>query len=339
MEKYFDTIESWLRGELPPEEKAAFEAAMAADPALAQLVQQHRLERQALELLVEQDLFAKMRQWEAAASPQQLAVAAPMTATIPAPAMQVVRPWRNLVRWAAVFAVCIGAAWYLAVQFGPSDTLATSGAEPKPMPSKNTPHPKSTPTDTRETQNKPAIRPENKEKNTGKPNASEPERIAQAPESPKPPVIQPSRPSVPATPDYDALASTLYEEQHFFKNTGTTPRGGDALYEKAMDQYKTGKFSEVERLLKSALKSDDSKELLGHALYREGRYDEAFIQFRDASNARNKTLAQRAEWAMALTLLRQMPAKRNLLERVLQKIINDPGHLYYQKAKDLKGEI
>ena len=59
-EQYFEQIERYLQGKLPEADARALEAYMDTDPEFAALVQQHRLERQGLELLVERDLLGKM---------------------------------------------------------------------------------------------------------------------------------------------------------------------------------------------------------------------------------------------------------------------------------------
>lgn len=57
-------IDAYLKGHLSKEETAAFEQDMAADTALAQQVARQRLHLEALDLLLEDDLRAKMKNWE-----------------------------------------------------------------------------------------------------------------------------------------------------------------------------------------------------------------------------------------------------------------------------------
>jgi hypothetical protein len=81
------------------------------------------------------------------------------------------------------------------------------------------------------------------------------------------------------------------------------------------------------------------KELLGHTYYKNRQYDAAYEQFRDIAASRKQPYAQRAEWAMALSLLQQMPAKKPLFDRVLSGILGDPGHPFYSQAKALEAKI
>lgn len=58
-----DKIEAWLQGKLPAAEAAAFQAEMAADPALAEEVDLHRLTLQAMDHLSEQHLQQNVLTW------------------------------------------------------------------------------------------------------------------------------------------------------------------------------------------------------------------------------------------------------------------------------------
>jgi hypothetical protein len=62
---YFDAIESYLLGYLSADKKAAFEAEIAANPALAQAVEQQRTEHAAMQQLRREAMRAKMRTWQA----------------------------------------------------------------------------------------------------------------------------------------------------------------------------------------------------------------------------------------------------------------------------------
>lgn len=328
-ELLFDKIESYLRGKLPPAEAAAFEAEIAADPELAALVKTQRLEREGLEWLVERDLLAKMSTWEREASGSG--------SSSPAMRVSFVRRW-----WAVGVAatLILGAFgwWLLQPQAdigGPQPIVTT----PKTKPPVTTP-------------------PSGKPKPSQKPPTSQPkddeadDRVADKPtNSPSKtspaakPETRPTVPTKPAEPNYPALAATYYREQDFMtKNSGSTSGSNESPgYGQALDSYKSGKYGDVEKLLKPVLKNKpdalQTKELLAHSLYQRGQYAEALSYFRQLSGAKDKALAERSEWAMALTLLHQMPAQKATLVRTLDKIIAKPGHAFYGKAKELRGRI
>ncbi len=59
----YNRIERYLLGQMSPEERAAFEAEVARDPALADQLATQQREHQALEVLVEDHLRAQLRYW------------------------------------------------------------------------------------------------------------------------------------------------------------------------------------------------------------------------------------------------------------------------------------
>lgn len=337
-EEQFYLIEAWLQGKLSPVEKAIFEDRVARDPALAQAVEQHRTERLAQELLVERDLLAKMQQWD-----KGIVTAVPvLTATPAAPPLRARRTGALLMRWAAVFVLFGAAGWWFATQYNAdSDTIAQNTPSKPKTTAPKTAAPRPVQPSTQPT---PIPRPERADVPAAA--DTEDDRVADAPKrtitTPRAetPVSEPTAPTTPEpTIDYAALADNLYHEQDFVR-PGSGTRSGDALYGQALDSYKSGRFTEVERLLRNNLKiSPESQEVLAHALYRSGDYNNAFEQLRTLSNSRNTALAQRSDWAMALTLLRQMPGKSTLLARVLNKIVSEPGHAFRSQAVALQQKL
>lgn len=320
-EQVFDKIEAYLRGRMSAPDAAAFEAELASDEELAALVKTHRFERQGLEWLVERDLMAKMNAWEREADEQHR----------PVPALRIafVRRW-----WAAgvaaMFLLGVFGWWLLRPQtdIGGPPPVVTAPNSRTPI----TTRPKTTP--------RPLSRP---------PGASSgDDRVANAPKSAPaspahPPVEKPREPAPPpATIDYPALASAYYRETDFIQKSGSGAAESPG-YGQALDSYKSGKYGDAEKLLKPFLKLNPNalktKELLAHSLYKNGRYDEALPYFLDLSGAKDKAVAERSDWAMALTLLHKMPAQKALLSRTLDKIIAQPGHAFYGKAKELKSKL
>lgn len=316
-EQVFDKIEAYLGGKMSAPDAAAFEAELAADPALADLVKTHRIERQGLEWLVERDLRAKMNAWEREAGQQE-----PVATLRPT----FIRRWR-VAGAAALLLLGVFGWWLLRPRAdigGPPPVVTTT----KPRPPAVTPPPKTA---------RPSSRPP-----TGNPDD---DRVAANPKPstsrPAPSVPPPAKPQEPApTPDYPALASSYYRETDFIQKTGNGAESPG--YGQALDSYRSGRYAEVEKLLKPLVKLNPNalktKELLAHSLYQNGRYDEAIPYFRDLSGSKDKSVAERSEWALALTLLHKMPAQKTLLNRVLDNILADPGHAFYGKAKELKGK-
>lgn len=309
-EQLFDKIEAYLRGKMPPSEAAAFEADMASDPELAAQVQVHRIERQGQEWLVERDLLAKMNTWERDLAPQT-----PMRVTF-------VRRW-----WAIGVAAMLVAGifgwWLLRPQTdigGPSPIANAPKTAPRVMtPTKKTPRP---------AQQAPSSR--TKEEGGAMAETAQQKPLPTAPTNPT------------ATIDYSALADTYYREADFMQQQSGSPADPSG-YGEALDSYNSGKYSDVEKLLKPLQKNDrnalKNKELLAHSLYQRGRYTEATAYFRQLAGAKDKVLAERAEWALALSLLHRMPAEKTALSSILNRIVAKQGHAYYSNAVELKKRL
>ena len=309
-EHLFDKIEAYLRGKMPPSDAAAFEADMAANPELAAEVQQHRIERQGQEWLVERDLLSKMNTWERDLAPQ-----APMRVTF-------VRRWWA-VGVAATLILGVFGWWLLQPQtdIGGPPPIANA---PQPAPQVKSPS-KKTP--------RPAQRPPGS--GTGTDSRDLTETATPQPAKPTPDNQQPAV-------DFEALADTYYREADFMQQQSGSPADPSG-YGEALDSYKSGKYSDVEKLLSRSKKNDlnvlKNKELLAHSLYQRGRYAEATSYFRQLAGAKDKILAERAEWALALTLLHRMPAEKTALSSILNRIGSKQGHAFYDKAVELKKRL
>lgn len=310
---------------MSPPEVAAFEAEMAADPALAELVRRHRLERQGLELLIERDLFAQMQAWDREAAMHQ-----PTTTT--APRRGIIRPMAVLWRVAAVLTVALLGWWLLRE----SPTQAPEAA-PKVVETKPEIRSKAPTVRKHQAPYKPTTTPAN-------PNRTEEETetaIAERTPSVPPTTVETPADLPPATgPDYAALSDEFYRDRDFVPPGGAkggydTPSTGQAL-----DSYQKGKFDDVISNLKplSNIGPDavQRKELIGLSYYKNGQWDAAIPYFREVISSGKQPYAQRAEWAMALTLLKQMPAKKPLFDRVMAGILANPQHAFYSRAKALQ---
>lgn len=251
---------------------------------------------------------------------------------MPASSLRVtfVRRWRWVAGVAAMLILGVFGWWLMQPQedIGGPPPMVTA---PKPKSPASTP-PKTTP--------KPSKKPQYQQK-------EEEDRLAETPTpapSTKPTPPAPTlKPPASATVDYAALATAYYRKDDFIKESKGAATGDTPGYGQALDSYKSGKYSDVEKILKPALKNGPdalkNKELLAHSLYQRGQYAEALTYFRQLSGAGDKALAERSEWATALTLLHQMPAQKAQLDRTLDKIISRPGHAFYGKAKELRGKV
>lgn len=326
-EQRFEQIEQYLRRQMSPEAAAAFEAEMAADPGLAEQVQQHRLERQGLELLVERDLLAQMQAWDRETALLQSA-APPRRASGPS-------PLRVLFRAAAIAAVFVTAffGWWLLRDSGAGD--ATDAPPVAEAPAKDK---KKSPAIRKPAPAKPgALKTGPQREETVQDEMAAQEERPRQTETPAP--IDELPPSA-ASADYAALAGEFYRENDFIPPKGSKGGGTSSSYNQALDSYRDGRLGNVITQLKPGLDQGadalQRRELLAHTYYKNGQYDAASEEFRAIIATRKSPYAQRAEWALVLTLLHQMPAKKPLLDRVLGNITANPGHPFYGQAQALK---
>ena len=344
--RLFDTIENYLRGDLTIEERIAFERVLAHDAELAGLVQEHRHERRALELLVEQDLQAKMKLWESGyqAVPSAIPSAPPLQRT------RSINLWRMGI--AAALALAFGAWWFFGRENTATDELPIAKVEkpaPKP-PSTVRPAKPNLNTRTAPTQTQPVDDDDNQAIAATEPT---PPKV-DAPVRPTDPTLQKDRdpledalePGTAArgTLDYRQLSQTYYRDSDFQVQNSSKGTGLESsIWDQASKNYRSGDYSDVITTLKPALKLQPNdikgKEMMAHALYKNRNYDEAAKYFRELARVSDRTVSQRAEWALALTLLNRMPARQNELNRVLTEIENTPGHAFAAKAKELKAKM
>ncbi len=319
MNERFEQIERYLRRQMPAAEAGAFEAEMADDPALAALVEQQRTERLGLELLVERELLANMKKWDRETELfQQVQTRKP-----------VVRPMTWVMRAAAVFILAAFGYWLL-------QENSTSVQDAPPI-----------------AQTKPEIKP--RVPTVRRPKSTPPHRDAPLPKNEIPGDLAQQNPdaSDPApieemtgsdAPDYAALANEFYRERDFLPPKGS--KGGTAgttAYNQALDNFQDGKYNDVVSKIKPALSTGtdalQQKELLALTHYKNGQFETAFPYFRELAGSGKQPYAQRAEWGMVLTLLKQMPAKKQLINRVLSGILDNPQHLFYNQAKQLQERL
>lgn len=308
----FFKIEAYLRDRLSPADRTAFESEMDADPDLAALVQRQQRENQALELLTERELRARMGAWER---------------QMPATTLQTSggRYRSRWIAWAAAAAVLVLiAGWWIVRDTGRVEAPVV--VQPQTPATSPTTVPKSTPKPGRQQQpTSPA-----KDIADNKPASPAP--------APKPTAPAPSKKAI----DYAALSDEYYRERDFFPAT-TNPGTGAAGYDQAVQDFKKGKYSDLLSQLRKGGKFNANdlnvKELLGHSLLKNRQYDAAVNTFREIVNTRRQPYADKAEWALALVYLKQMPAKSALLDRALERITARPGHLFYGKAKALQERV
>lgn len=121
MEPDIYKIEQYVSGQMTADEQAAFEAAMAADPALAEEVDAYRLAEEVVDLAVEESLREQLREWHTADAPGNQQDSAKVVSLVAR------RSWRRILAIAAgvLILLFVGSYWYADRQYS-SDALALS---------------------------------------------------------------------------------------------------------------------------------------------------------------------------------------------------------------------
>ena len=324
-----EKIDKYVRNAMNAAEKSAFEAEIAKQADLAATVKVYQAEYKAMDLLVETDLKLKMSNWEDEIT---LMNAPPIGMTVKK------SPYKRLY-WAlsaaAILVLGLVGWWFLKAPTAVSET---------PVLAKETPTKPNTPSQSMNPIPKPGLPKPSPRVDIPKIAEQESRPPTKTP-TPLPVPNKPPPPTRVPPPDYQALAATYYNNTEFIKKTAKPSKQAPMgiVYGQALDSYTSGQYQEAAKLLKTLLKANpnevQSRELLAHTLYKSGKHAEAIPYLRRLAGAGSNASAQRADWALALAYLRQMPAQKTLLTQYLNKINANPRHLYHAQAKRLAGDL
>lgn len=311
-EQLSDKIEAWLKGELPPAEAAAFQSEVAADPALAEEVDLHRMTMYAIDHLSEQHLQQNVLAWMESVDINDIKEE-PEKAPVSS-------PYRNWFRMAAALLILTG--FFIFYQIWRSETekqrIAALEAEIKQRDSllfelKQRPMVDAAKVDSLSFENKQLRQQLMKAtKDTGKQAG---------------PFAYYSKPK-----DLAGLVRLGEESpaQQLLKD-------GAVFFEKSDLIQAEAKAREA---LKIEGKNRDAMRLLAHALFGQQRFLEAEPAFSRMQNeyAQSSAGAKEAEWNRLLCYraLSADAGQRALFIVSLDAILNNPNHPYYVQAKKMK---
>ncbi len=331
-EQLYHKIEAYLFGELPPEEAEAFARQIGEDPALARQVELHRLEHDAMEVLLERELRENLQEWTRTAKKGAEPVNGP---GLPA-AEQVKRPriipLRRLLWLAAILAGAIFAGIGIIWQPWAVSPPVAIEQEEAPPPEHISPSPA------------PALPSEEPAPEPGQPL---PSTSGQEQETPEPPRQ--------VGPELLALANEAFNDPFSGDQVRGEPpaaSGEAGPFAAAVAAYKAGRYERARQLAAEVPASEasygDARLLIGRSLYRQGRYEEAATVFHgildDEAIAPEDELLQKlarqtAEWNLMATYLAQGPPMLPAANRLLEKMLNEEQHLFGQKAGRLKVKL
>lgn len=301
----FYKIEAYLSGELPEAERQDFERQVENDPALALEVEMHRLEHDAMNVLVEREIRGKMQAWAQEGQ-------------------EVPKPKRY--RWVWLVAALTGLLLFLWLIWdaghrdappqpempsledtssageparpGSADPSAPTGTTPVPnLPGKTEEQPKGGEKDGR--QDAPAVAEENPEKG-----------------------------------EYIALVMELYDKPQM---PSQQRGGGDGAWRQVRQAYKSGNTREAIRLLQDLSAQDLSvQQWLGHLNFQEQEFGKAAEAFEKIMQSGGQGLAEEVDFELSLCYLAQGGPDSTPFRELLRKMLTEDGHKSYERAKELQ---
>lgn len=309
-EQLYDKIEAYLKGTLSDEERAAVEREIQHNPEAALELQLQQVELDAMEVLLERDLRGKVNQWLDEDEPP------PPSGSDAPPPPPTSRPGRLWI--AALF----GAAVVLAVVVWRMDWLPTGSRPPADEvspPAEQSP-PSEPPVMAEQTEQEPAETPKKTQE------------------------IRPGKDRASANNGMIALAGSLYEELSFSNvRKGATGAGEEDPLAGAEKAFENKQYRQALNLLNAIPPGSSyavrALELKAHALYQLKNYTESAAAFTEVAATGLPPYAERAQWNQLVCYVARYPATKDSFDALLTELLEDEGHAYHKKARELQAKL
>jgi len=301
----YDKIEDYLFNRLPAAEARQFEQRIAEDPALAEEVEKHRFEHQAMEVLIERETKEKMKRWSVEAGSGG-------------------NGGRQLRRLGFILA-SIGLIALAVFLLLPEADQRAGDAEPE---RKNAPAPAQEPPDV-------PTAPDSQ------PSPADPDATSPVPADQQrtPPPDMPIAEEEPATDDrqYIAMAEELYEAENL---TGASRAGEEAALSTIERAFKDEDYEAVVAAFRDTALTDlRAYRLLGHAHFRLAQYEAAAQAFETVLRGNDPARAEEVQYNYLLALLAQGEVNSPRFTRLLETLLDDPGHPDHEGALELQSRL
>ncbi len=324
----YEKIEAYLKGELSAEAAKTFAMEIAANSDLQQQVALHRLEEEAMEVLVEKGIRGKMAIWNSQKSALDTPFA-PMTAV----------RGGNFTRyaWAAAASVAIIVAamiWFIDRRVLPNENEVVKNEQPQNQPV--------SPVDTTEeilfgsgiSSDSTTLETVEKQ-NKGKENI---------------PLIPPTSNNIPSnTNKFDETALTVAQEIYTNSDIpsyedATASRGTNSTnnLDPAGKAYDSKQYAITIEILKNTPVSDENFaaiEILAHAYFQSKDYKAAVPAFQNLLKLSGRRSQEKSEWYLLLTYLANGKAYQSQFEALAKKITRNKKHEYTESARSLLKQI
>ena len=314
--KLYEKIEAYLKGQLTPDEIKTFENEIAQDADLAERVEMHKFEWDAMEVIIENDLRGKMAEWQAEAPPSvQETKKSPFSFLRGGRAMH---GFYYALAAAASMTLLVAAAWWLwfkesplvkidKMVIMPNDSIKKA-EESKPLinPPPQYPMPKN--------DENPFVKKENN-KNESK------------------------EPPIPLVDDktYIALATNAYEKSDVFSYQDEQSSRGDNAADTILDiagkAFDKKDYTKAIELLKNTPATDENftaLEVLAHAYFQSKNYPAALPVFQNLQKLSGKKSQDKSEWYLLLCYLADYKKHKTAFDVLAQKILRQKALLFVQ---------
>lgn len=296
-----EKIEAYLTGQLRPDEALLFEQEMTRDKELATEVSMRRLEHDAMELMLEKDLKARMAKWKDNPPPNPF--------DVPPPPLENGFNWKKWLPFLGLAILVFSGLFYFTRPNTPQTTAPATPTEQPGLPS---------------TTDKPDV-----------PIATDEEKAQ--PEQPTTPIQQPKqeRPAPQRESAYIALANDYYDVTGF--SSGLKGGGSEkSVIDQAAEAFDAKQFAKTIELLEKPEAGNQSqvRYLRGHAYFNLGRFKDATVEF-EAVATRFASDKQSAQWYLLLTYLAQLPAESAHFLELAKEIDASNKHPYWKQTARL----
>lgn len=328
-QEQFDRIERYLLGQMSADEANAFERQLETDPAFAEEVALQRLEHDAMEVLIEQDIRKQMAGWAAQAAPKET----------PIRRIRRLRPW--LV--AAVVVISLPIALYLLfpatvqpiAEVDPPASQDSTVINQEPIANNNQP---TTPSNTDSSD--PAPPNPNDESSTPDEQSSTGSNTAssdsnQKPIDEAPPVPDPLPETQPSYPLLLADAQELYDKPEF--TIRRRRNNGETLLDRAKRYYGQQAWTKALATLDSIGTNDmRAQRIRGHVHFQQEDYPAAERAFQTILDSNDGAVIQEVEAYYLLSLMAQDKYQGDFFQELLEVVAADSGHPGQKTAKGIQ---
>jgi anti-sigma-K factor RskA len=309
MNQIYYIIEQYLNHQLDEDEKIAFERMMADDADFAALVHQHRMEHDAMELMIEQDLRNFMQNLSSEIVPEE--------SKTPLTLVHRKNPYRLALPLAASTLIAVFCLWFFTSKdTNPQNELVVI----TPTIENNTLSPK---TDEAQTSKTETQSPQKKQLETG---------IA---------------PVVKKQEHFEVWKqekiNTLAIAEDFYADgpnmTTSALRSSSKENENTNDAfnlYQLKKYNEtlakINEIQQNTTSSMQMEWLKANTFFQLKNYDNALIAFKNIAKNKNNPLAEAAEYYLLLSKMALNSTQKIDFQEDIELILKDSEHGYYEKT-------